>query len=153
MSWTFSRLADPGDIDAVMAVDAACFNNPWGRSDYVRELADPERCWIVVARAEDGTIVAYCAFWRIFDELHVNNLAVLPAWRRRGLGGALLGHVLTLGAAIGAPRTTLEVRASNAPALALYRAAGFVPAGVRRDYYSRPIEDALVLWREPRIAS
>ena len=153
MSWTFSRLTDPRDIDGVMAVDAACFHNPWTREDYLRELADTDRCWVVVARAADGAIVGYCAFWRIFDEVHVNNFAVLPAWRRQGLGAALLEHVLAVGAAIGAPRTTLEVRASNTPALALYQGAGFIQAAVRRDYYTKPIEDALVLWREPPEAS
>jgi ribosomal-protein-alanine N-acetyltransferase len=153
VSWAFTRVTDPRDLDGVMAVDAACFNNPWTREDYLRELADAHRCWLVAARAGDGTIVAYCTFWRIFDEIHVNNFAVLPAWRRQGLGAALLAHVLATGVAIGAPRTTLEVRASNAPALALYRAAGFVEAAVRRGYYTKPIEDALVLWREPQKAS
>jgi len=74
---------------------------------------------------------------------------VLPAHRRQGLGRALLAHVLATGRAIGAPRATLEVRASNTAAIALYSAAGFFQAAVRRDYYSKPIEDALVLWREP----
>ena len=70
--------------------------------------------------------MAYCSFWRIFDEVHVNNFAVHPSRRRQGLGRALLAHVLAEATALGAPRATLEVRASNAPAIALYEGGGFV---------------------------
>ncbi len=143
---TFERLVSPGDIDGLMALDEVCFHRPWTRADYERELADPARCVIEVARA-DGRIIGYCAFWRIFDEAHINNFAVHPDWRRRGVGRALLGHALAQAAALGAPKATLEVRASNAAAIALYEAGGFVRAGLRRAYYTHPVEDALILWR------
>jgi ribosomal-protein-alanine N-acetyltransferase len=83
----------------------------------------------------------------IFDELHINNLAVDPAWRRRGVAGALLTFVLASAAAEGATRATLEVRRSNEPARRLYERFGFAFAGVRTAYYREPVEDALVLWR------
>lgn len=143
---TFARLASPADLDAVMALDELCFHRPWTRADYERELADPSRCFIYLAR-HDGEVVAYCAFWRIFDEIHVNNFAVHPHSRRQGVGRALLAHVLAVADEIGAPQATLEVRASNIAAIALYEAAGFVHAGRRRDYYTHPVEDALILWR------
>lgn len=143
---TFARLTAPGDIDAVLALDDLCFHRPWTRAEYERELADPARCFLYVAR-EHGATIAYCSFWRIFDEIHVNNFAVHPAARRRGVGRALLGHVLAEAAALGAPHATLEVRASNVAAIALYESAGFVRAGLRRGYYTHPVEDALVLWR------
>jgi ribosomal-protein-alanine N-acetyltransferase len=92
-------------------------------------------------------VVAYCAGWVIFDELHINNLAVQPAWRRRGVAGALLAFVLHDAAAEGASRATLEVRRSNEAARRLYERFGFGYAGVRKDYYREPVEDALVLWR------
>ena len=82
------------------------------------------------------------------DELHINNLAVLPEVRRGGIGSALLEHVLRHGADSGAQRATLEVRQSNDAARILYERFGFTVAGVRRGYYSKPVEDALVLWRE-----
>lgn len=145
---TFARLASPADLDAVLALDALCFHRPWTRADYERELADPSRCFIYLAR-RDGAVIAYCAFWRIFDEIHVNNFAVHPDCRQRGVGRALLAHVLTEADAIGAPQATLEVRASNAAAIALYQAAGFVAAGRRRAYYTHPVEDALIFWRRP----
>lgn len=153
MTARFERLITPADIDGLMALDELCFHRPWTRAEYERELADPARCFIYAARAADGTVVAYCSFWRIFDEVHINNFAVHPAWRRQGLGRRLLAHSLDTAAAAGAPRATLEVRASNAAALALYRSAGFVHRGTRRAYYTHPIEDALILWRGPDIAT
>lgn len=146
---TFARVTAVGEIDGILALDALCFHRPWTRADYERELADPARCFLFAARDADGQLVAYCSFWRIFDEVHVNNFAVHPAWRRQGLGRRLLAHVLTAAEAIGAPRATLEVRASNLPAIALYQAGGFVHAGRRPAYYTHPVEDALIFWREP----
>jgi len=84
----------------------------------------------------------------VLDELHINNIAVLPDVRRAGVATALLDHVLTYGAALGARRATLEVRRSNESARLLYERFGFTVAGVRRAYYTKPVEDALVLWRD-----
>ncbi len=143
---TFERLTAAADIDGLMALDEVCFNRPWTRADYERELADPARCFIYVAR-DEGRLIGYCAFWRIFDEAHINNFAVHPAARRRGVGRALLAHTLAAAAGLGAPKATLEVRASNTAAIALYETGGFVRAGLRRGYYTHPVEDALILWR------
>lgn len=143
---TFARLTSSSEIDQVLALDDLCFHRPWTRAEYERELADPARCFLYVAR-EGGETIAYCSFWRIFDEIHLNNFAVHPRVRRRGVGRALLAHVLEEAAAMGAPHATLEVRVSNAPAVALYESAGFSRAGLRRGYYTHPVEDALILWR------
>lgn len=149
MTWTFERLLDPADLEGVLAVDAVCFNHPWTREDYERELADPDRCFIHIARAPGRPVAAYCSFWRIFDEIHINNFAVRPEWRGQGLGRGLLQHVLAEGRRIGAPKATLEVRQSNSAAIRLYEHAGFRKAGIRRQYYTTPLEDALILWFEP----
>lgn len=145
---TFARLTSAADLDAILALDEVCFHRPWTRADYERELADPARCFIFMAH-DEGQLIAYCSFWRIFDEAHINNFAVHPGWRRRGVGRALLAHSLAEAAAIGAPRATLEVRVGNTAAIALYESGGFRPAGRRRGYYTHPVEDALILWREP----
>lgn len=149
---TFARVTTAAELDGVLALDEVCFHRPWTRAEYERELADPGRCFLFVAR-EDGETIAYCSFWRIFDEVHVNNFAVHPSWRRRGVGRALLGHVLGTAAALGAPNATLEVRASNTAAIALYEAGGFHRAGLRRAYYTHPVEDAIILWRTPAVAT
>jgi ribosomal-protein-alanine N-acetyltransferase len=147
----YERVTTPAGLDAIQAIDDLCFLRPWTRADYERELTDPARCFLYVATIQETT-VAYCSFWRVFDAVHVNNFAVHPAWRRRGVGRALLAHVLAEATRLGAPRATLEVRTSNHAAIAMYEASGFVRAGVRRAYYTHPVEDALILWREDAAA-
>ena len=141
-------LSSIDDIDGVLAVEHASFTNPWTKAMYVAELEHRDVSRILLARDTHGTTIGFCSFWRVLDELHINNLAVLPAYRRSQIGTALLRRVLGDGAELGASRATLEVRRSDDPARMLYEKFGFSVAGVRRGYYSNPVEDALVLWRE-----
>jgi ribosomal-protein-alanine N-acetyltransferase len=136
------------DLDGILAVDAASFSNPWTREMFTWEARNSDVARLHVYRGTDGAVIGYCATWLIFDELHINNLAVLPAWRRRGVAGELLQFALARAVAEGARRATLEVRASNLPARRLYERFGFRPAGVRKGYYTNPAEDALILWCE-----
>src|SRR4029078_5872033 len=96
-----------------------------------------------LARDETGHAVGFCSFWRIVDELHINNLAVLPGYRRRGIASTLLMFVLKEGARLGAGSVTLEVRRSNDDARRLYERFGFAASGVRRGYYTNPVGEAL----------
>jgi len=114
------------------------------------DLARPELACMLVGRVNEGAgapVAGYVCAYLITDEVHINNLAVDPRWRRRGVARALLGAVLEHGRRQGAARALLEVRLSNVGAQALYRAFGFQPAGVRRQYYAQPREDALVMER------
>jgi [ribosomal protein S18]-alanine N-acetyltransferase len=153
-NWRIEPLTSPDEIDAVLAVEHASFSNPWTREMYLAELENEGVSFVFVARvARDaagagGNIVGFVAFWRILDELHLNNLAVVPEMRRQGMAAALLERVLSEGARLGATRTTLEVRRSNEAACKLYERFGFSVAGVRHAYYTHPAEDALILWRE-----
>ena len=113
---------------------------------YIRELENPDVSFLYVLRLAQE-IAAFCSFWLVLDEVHINNLAVRPSHQGRGLGTALLGHVLEAGAARGAERATLEVRRSNATALRLYERLGFKVAATRPNYYVSPSEDALILWK------
>jgi ribosomal-protein-alanine N-acetyltransferase len=135
------------DLDAVMAIEDASFRNPTSRAWYEEELSRADVCSIYVIRVPEASVAGYCAFWRVADEIHINNLAVRPDLRRRGLGRRLLAGVLDAAAAAGARRATLEVRRSNLAAIRLYAQAGFREAGVRRNYYTQPVEDALLLLR------
>lgn len=148
MTLKIDPLETAEDIDAVLEIEQASFANPWTREMYLAELEHRGTSYCYVARDADGTAVGFCSFWRILDELHINNLAVLPAQRRTGVASALLQFVLREGAKLGARRATLEVRRSNDAARRLYERFGFAVAGVRRAYYTHPVEDALVLWRE-----
>jgi ribosomal-protein-alanine N-acetyltransferase len=141
-------LSSLSDLDAVLAIEAESFTSPWTREMYLAELENVGVSFCYLARDDSGDIIGFCSFWRVLDELHVNNLAVAPPYRRRGIGTGLLTHVLNEGAKLGAHRATLEVRRSNDVARHLYERLGFATAGVRRAYYTNPVEDALVLWRE-----
>jgi len=136
------------NIDDVLAIEEAAFTNPWTRAMYLAELENTAVSFCFLARDADGRAVGFCSFWRVLDELHINNLAVLPDLRRTGIGSMLLEFALQKGVELGARRATLEVRRSNDAARLLYERFGFSIAGVRPAYYSKPVEDALVLWRE-----
>lgn len=135
-------------IDDVLRIEEAAFTSPWTRAMYLAELENHGVSFCFLAKTDDDRAVGFCSIWRVADELHINNLAVLPEFRRAGIGSALLQHVMRHGADSGARRATLEVRQSNDAARLLYERFGFTVAGVRRAYYSKPVEDALVLWRE-----
>jgi ribosomal-protein-alanine N-acetyltransferase len=146
-------LISEDEIDGVLAVEHACFTNPWTRAMYVAELEHRDVSRVLLARNASREIVGFCSYWRVLDELHINNLAVLPASRGTGIGSALLARVLEDARSTGAVRALLEVRRSNAAALRLYGSFGFSVATVRRGYYANPDEDALVLTREDLNAS
>ena len=148
MEFSIEPLAGDADLEGVLAVEAQSFTNPWTREMYAWELQNRAVCHIYVVRMPDCRVAGFCAFWLVFDEIHVNNVAVLPQYRSHGLGTALLHHVLAEGRRLGAQRATLEVRRSNEAARRLYERLGFHVAAVRSNYYSKPVEDALILWRE-----
>lgn len=139
------RLASKEELDGVLAIEEASFNNPTTRDWYERELERPDVCFIYVLRLPERPVAAFCAFWLVAGQAHINNLAVVPELRGRGLGTQLLEAVIAEAAHLGATVLTLEVRESNKPALQLYRSAGFKQEGVRKSYYTKPVEDALIL--------
>ena len=148
IGWRIEPLASPQQIDEVLSIEQASFTNPWTREMYLADLENEDVSYCYLARDEHGHVVGFCSVWRVAEELHINNLAVKPEFRRRGAATALLKHALGEGARFGARRATLEVRRSNDAARLLYERFGFTVGGIRRGYYSKPIEDALVLWRE-----
>src|SRR5436189_4437497 len=148
VTWRIEPLASPRQIDEILSIEEASFTNPWTREMYLADLDNRGVSYCFTTQSEDGHIVGFCSVWRVAEELHINNLAVKPEFRRRGVATALLTHALREGARFGAHRATLEVRRSNDAARLLYERFGFTVAGIRRGYYSKPIEDALVLWRE-----
>jgi ribosomal-protein-alanine N-acetyltransferase len=142
------RLEMDGDLDGVLEVESESFTNPWTREMYTWELQNRAVCHIFVARTRECQVAGFCAFWLVLDEIHINNVAVRPQFRSRGIGSALLHHALAEARQLGARRATLEVRASNDAARRLYERLGFYVAATRRNYYTKPVEDALVLWRD-----
>ncbi len=148
MGYWIEPLGDDADLDGVLEVEAESFTNPWTRDMYAWELKNRSMCHILLVRTDACRVAGFCAFWLVFDEIHINNLAMRPAFRAQGIGTALLERVLAEARQLGARRATLEVRASNEGARRLYERLGFYVAGVRRNYYTHPAEDALILWRD-----
>ena len=145
--WFIEPLAHD-DIDDVLALEEASFTNPWTRAMYLAELENCSVSFCFIARNADRKAVGFCSFWLVVDELHINNLAVLPEFRRTGIASMLMAFVTRKGIGLGARRATLEVRRSNEAARLLYERLGFAVTGVRPAYYSKPVEDALILWCE-----
>ena len=142
----YSRLTDESAVDDVVALEAASFTNPWSKDALLWEMRNSDVTRVYVARDEDGTLVAFCACWLIFDELHINTMAVDAAHRRQGIASELLRYVLGEARAAGARKATLEVRESNTAAIRLYESLGFTLVARRPRYYTQPEEDALILW-------
>ena len=136
------------DLDGVLFVESESFTNPWTRDMYAWELQNRSVCHILVVRTPERPVVGFCAFWLVVDEIHINNVAILPDLRGQGIGTTLMNRVFDEATRLGARRATLEVRASNEGARRLYERLGFYVAGTRRHYYTNPVEDALVLWRD-----
>ena len=140
------RDAVPADSAAIAELEILCFSCPWSREALEQELAQNPLARYCVAEA-DGRIVAYGGLWIVVDQGHIINVAVHPAYRRQGVGKALIAEMLRRTGPEGVTAYTLEVRRSNEAALALYDSFGFRPAGIRKNYYENPVEDALILWR------
>lgn len=133
-------------ISQIAAIEALCFSTPWSENAFFCELKNPLSCWIV---ALDGkTVAGYVGSQAVLNEADMMNLAVLPGYRRHGIGLQLVEALTNELRSQGVHSLTLEVRVSNASALALYEKLGFVTVGRRPRYYTRPQEDALILRKE-----
>jgi ribosomal-protein-alanine N-acetyltransferase len=140
------RAATAADVWSVAAIEAQSFSNPW-QPDTFRSLISRNGAYIPVAEAPDGSLVGYAVFWWAADQGELANLAVLESYQRRGIGSALLNLVMDRAREEGLVKLFLEVRRSNERALELYRSRGFTQIGVRKGYYRRPLEDALIFQR------
>lgn len=133
-------------LEQLLAVEREAFAEPWTRADYLEEAARPiAHLLALVEAAPDVRLLGYAGFWQVLDEADINNVAIAPNWRGLGLGRVLLRGLLERARLLGCKRAVLEVRPSNAPALALYRQLGFAECGRRSGYYQDNGEDALLL--------
>ena len=133
-------------VAAVAALEQVCFSDPWSEQSVRSELNNPLSLWLT---ALDGdTVAGYVGSQTVLDEADIMNVAVAPEYRRRGIARQLLDRRRDLLAAQGGRSLTLEVRASNEPAIALYESLGYVQVGRRPNYYFKPREDALILRKE-----
>ena len=141
------RRMHPDDLDRVVDIERAGFRNPWSRDLLGRELGHAWSHILLAVEREAGEerILGYIVFWLVHDEIHILNIATALEARRRGVGRALMLEAHASGKARGATVATLEVRRSNAPAIALYLSLGYRQVGVRPNYYQEEGEDAIVM--------
>jgi [ribosomal protein S18]-alanine N-acetyltransferase len=139
------RLMQPEDIDQVWEIEKISFPSPWSREAFYNELHHNHFANYVVMINGDR-VIGYGGVWIIVDEAHITNIAVLPEYRGKGLGEALMKKMMELAKHLGATKMTLEVRVSNHVAQSLYRKLGFQNGGIRKQYYKDNQEDALVMW-------
>ena len=148
------RPMQASDLDQVVGIEELSFPHPWTRDQFTTELErEPfSRCHVPTREGagdviQNRAVVGFIMAWLIVDELHINNLAVAPDVRRKGVAAALLDHSIDEAIKMGAAWCQLEVRVLNLPARELYRRFGFKVLGIRKGYYQGG-EDALVMGKE-----
>ena len=141
------------DLEAIDRIERRSYPTPWSRSMFASELAKPSSVSLGAFGAETGELVGYLVISRYVDAWHVMNVAVVPERRRQGIASALFDRLFEVTGNDGRRGYTLEVRISNEAAIKLYERLGFQSRGVRRGYYTDNREDALIMWRDPELAT
>ena len=133
-------------VAQVAVLEKQCFSAPWSEASVAGELDNPLSVWLVCE--DQGRVLGYVGSQTVLDETDMMNIAVLPEARRAGIGERLILSLIELLKDRGSRSLALEVRASNTPAISLYKKLGFLQVGRRPNYYRSPREDALILRKE-----
>ena len=133
-------------VPQIAELERICFSDPWSEKSVASELENKLAFWLVAT--EGDTVAGYIGSQTVMDETDMMNVAVHPDFRRQGIAEALVNALVEQLKTMGSRCLTLEVRASNAPAIALYEKLGFAQIGRRKNYYRNPREDALILRKE-----
>lgn len=134
---------DKSYLSKVVALEQKCFSDPWTKEMFEHELESALAVYFAALDGED--VVGYAGMWKVLDEGHITNIAVSPCHRQKGIGTLLLKRLADEAKSLGILLLMLEVRKSNEAAKRLYSANGFVPVGVRKEYYSDNHEDAILM--------
>ena len=133
-------------VSQVAELEKICFSDPWSEKSVASELTNPLSLWLVAV--EDDRVTGYVGYQSVMGESDMMNGAVHPDFRRKGVAEMLVRELVAALAKKDNHCLTLEVRASNAPAISLYEKLGFAQIGLRKNYYRNPKEDALILRKE-----
>jgi len=136
----------PSHVAQVAQLEKICFSDPWSERSIASELENKLAFWLVAT--EGDTVAGYIGSQTVVGETDMMNVAVHPDFRRQGIAEALVNELVNSLKQMGSHCLTLEVRASNTPAIALYEKNGFSEIGRRKNYYRNPREDALILRKE-----
>ncbi|HKL79415.1 MAG TPA: ribosomal protein S18-alanine N-acetyltransferase [Mobilitalea sp.] len=132
------------DLASICAIENETFSAPWSEEDFFKSFHDENNSYLVTE--EDGKIVGYCGYWGIAGEGNIYNVAVKKEYRRQGVGFLMLCQLIKQARERGITSCTLEVRQSNEAAIRLYERLGFESVGIRRGFYTKPPEDAVIMW-------
>ena len=142
------RIIDATEVqlEQIEEIEQQCFSCPWTLDQLRSQLSD-ERHVFLTAVDNSGAVLGYVGMMFVLDEGYISNVAVAPAFRRQGVANTLISALMTRAEELSLAFVTLEVRAGNEPAKALYAKHGFVPVGRRKNYYDLPKEDAILMTR------
>lgn len=139
------RYMEERDVQEVARLEKEAFSEPWSEKSFHESMK--LFYYIFLVAEEEGEIAGYAGMYLVADEGDVTNIAVFDKWKRRGVGTMLVESLLKEAKKMGATCATLEVRRSNVPAIVLYEKAGFESAGIRKNFYDNPKEDAVIMWK------
>ena len=138
-------------VSRLAELEKLCFSEPWSEKSLTEEIDNPAACFLVAMQQDEvlgyggmHTVLGYGGMHTVLGESYVDNIAVFPEFRGHGVGRTLMEALIEKARENGGVFITLEVRTSNLPAIAMYRSLGFTYAGVRRNFYTEPREDALI---------
>ncbi|MBS1317494.1 MAG: ribosomal protein S18-alanine N-acetyltransferase [Lachnospiraceae bacterium] len=139
------RAMQAEDLEAVAKTESQIFSQPWSRKGFEDALQQEETIYLVAYEKE--TLAGYCGLLQSFDEADITNVAVAEKFRSKGVATELLEQLFLRGYERGIENFTLEVRVGNAAAIHLYEKLGFERSGIRPNFYEKPKEDALIMWK------
>ncbi|MCL2215524.1 MAG: ribosomal protein S18-alanine N-acetyltransferase [Defluviitaleaceae bacterium] len=139
--------ATPQHAAAIHAIENEAFSDPWSKSSILYEINEPGSVFLVAVN-ENQNAIGYASMRHVLDEGHISNIAVSASYKNQGVGSLLMESLVNEARRLKITALTLEVRESNKAAISLYKKYGFVQKGVRRDFYSYPNEDGIVMWKE-----
>ncbi|UCC80119.1 MAG: ribosomal protein S18-alanine N-acetyltransferase [Candidatus Zixiibacteriota bacterium] len=142
---TIRRMAK-GDLEVVCTIEKEVFQDPWSLNAFKTDLSN-SMAWPMVAEFENK-VVGYSNIYIVAGEVQIGNFAVAPGFRNRGVGKKMMNEIFRKAEENNCRSIFLEVRESNKPAMELYKAFGFIPAGKRKDYYSHPRENAIIMIKD-----
>ncbi len=142
------RPAAEGDLDDMLSAEKLCFSEPWSRDSMRYILPGPNMHSLICRESGSGKLCAYAGLAHVLDEGEIVNIAVVPEFRRRGLGREMIERLFGFCRENGIGTIYLEVREGNTAARALYSSAGFGECGKRKKYYSNPTEDAVLMMND-----
>lgn len=140
------RSVKHNDLDEIINIEKKCFSLPWLKNSFEKELLN-QLAYYECAEL-NGKVIGYMGMWKVIDEGHITNVAVLPEYRNMGVASLLIEKMIQVCICSEINTMTLEVRESNKTAKKLYEKYGFEAVGIRPKYYQKPLENAVIMWKK-----